>query len=77
MRIEEIREKTTTELHDLLAENRRLLSDLKFRHSYEGIDNPMRIRELRRTIARILTVINERRIEEEIKSGKRKNRRKK
>lgn len=69
MRIEEIREKTTAELHDLLAEKRKELLELKFRHRYEGIDNPMRIRHLRRTIARILTVINERRIEAERKAS--------
>ncbi len=65
MKIGEIREKTTQELHSLLAEYRQLLSDLRFRHYTEGIDNPMRIRQIRRDIARILTVINERRIAEE------------
>ncbi len=65
MKIGEIREKTTQELHSLLAEYRQTLSELKFRHHTEGIDNPMRIRMLRKDIARILTVINERRISEE------------
>lgn len=68
LKAKELREKSLTELHNLLAEKRAELRELKFRHSYEQIDNPIRIRTLRRDIARILTVINEK--QREIKEKK-------
>jgi len=59
LKAKELRDKSLTELHQLLAERRNTLRELKFRHSYEQIENPIQIRILRRDIARILTVINE------------------
>ncbi len=60
MKAKELREKTTAELHALLKELRQELQTLKFKNKYEGIKNPMRIRHLKRDIARILTILNER-----------------
>lgn len=36
------------------------LFDLRFERATGSIENPMRIREIKKTIARILTVVNER-----------------
>ena len=60
MNIKEIREKSTDELKKTLDEFKAELFDLRFQRATGSIDNPMRIRELKKSIARILTVLNER-----------------
>ena len=60
MNIKEIREKSSAELKSTLDEFKVELFDLRFRRATGSIDNPMRIRELRKSIARIMTVLNER-----------------
>ena len=60
MNVKEIRDKSTDELLKTLDEFKKELFDLRFQRATGSIDNPMRIRELRRSIARILTVLKER-----------------
>jgi len=60
MNIKEIRDKSTEELTKTLDEFKVELFDLRFQRATGSIDNPMRIRELKKSIARILTVIKER-----------------
>ena len=60
MNIKEIREKSSAELKSTLDEFKVELFDLRFQRATGSIDNPMRIRELRKSIARIMTVLNER-----------------
>ncbi len=60
MNIKEIREKSSAELKSTLDEFKVELFDLRFQRATGSIENPMRIRELRKSIARILTVLNER-----------------
>ena len=60
MNIKEIREKSSEELKSSLDEFKIELFDLRFQRATGSIDNPMRIRELRKSIARILTVLHER-----------------
>ena len=57
MNIKEIREKSSEELKTTLEEFKVELFDLRFQRATGSIDNPMRIRELRKSIARILTVL--------------------
>ena len=59
MNIKEIRDLSDADLLKTLDESKKELFDLKFEKATGSIENPMRIRELRKTIARILTVLKE------------------
>lgn len=61
MNIEEVRSKTDAELEFESANMKRALFDLRFRAATETSANPARIRILRRGIARVETVMHERR----------------
>ena len=67
MNIKEVRDKSTEELKKTLEELKAELFDLRFQRATGSIDNPMKIRENKKSIARILTVIKER--ESEKKEG--------
>lgn len=59
MKITEIREKTSAELTELLKEQKKELFNLRFQHAINQLDNPQKIVETKKTIAKILTVITE------------------
>lgn len=67
MNIKEVREKSSEDLKKSLDEMKVELFDLRFARATGSIDNPMRIRELKKSIARILTVLHER--ENQVKEG--------
>ncbi len=67
MNIKEIRDKSSEDLKKTLDEMKVELFDLRFARATGSIENPMRIRELKKSIARILTVLHER--ESEVKEG--------
>ena len=67
MNIKEVREKSSEDLKKTLDEMKVELFDLRFGRATGSIENPMRIRELKKSIARILTVLHER--ESEVKEG--------
>ena len=46
------------ELKQRLLSEREILQKQQFAHSISPIENPMKIKETRRTIARILTILN-------------------
>jgi len=60
MKIEEIRGKAELELGSTLAASKKELFDLRFKSASQSLPDPSRIRALRRTIARMSTVIRER-----------------
>lgn len=60
MNVREIREKSNEELLKTIDEYKEELFDLRFNRATGQIENPMRIRELRKSIARIKTVLTER-----------------
>ena len=60
MNIKEVREKSSEDLKKSLEEMKVELFDLRFARATGSIENPMRIRELKKSIARILTVLHER-----------------
>jgi large subunit ribosomal protein L29 len=62
MKIEEIRSKTDTELAYEMDRMARELFDVRFRASIESAQSPAKIGQLRRSIARIKTVLHERRV---------------
>ena len=59
MNTKELREKTLPELNDQLAKLKEELFNLRFQLAINQLDNPMRITEVKKDIARIKTVIRE------------------
>lgn len=59
MNIKEVRELTSEELQNKLKEQKAALFNLRFQHAINQLDNPTKIAETKREIARILTVIRE------------------
>ena len=64
MNIKEIREMSTSELSKTLREQKEEYFNLRFQHSINQLDNPMKIVETKKTIARILTVLREKELAE-------------
>ncbi len=60
MNTAELRDKSIDELHTRERELREQLFKLRFQSATGHIENPMKIREVRREIARIMTLLNER-----------------
>ncbi len=60
-KLKELREKTDSELDFDIDAAQRELFDLRFKSSSEGLANPSQIAELRRDVARMKTILNERR----------------
>lgn len=63
MRPEEIRELGETEIVQTLEQLSEELFDLRMRSSYEALDNPDRIRQVKRDIARLKTIQRERELQ--------------
>mgnify|MGYP002531498709 FL=1 len=61
MKTNELREMSVEELHTKENELRAELFNLKFQNATNQLDNPMRIVEVKKTIARVKTIIRERR----------------
>lgn len=59
MKNSELRTLTVEELKQRLMTEKEQLQKLKFAHAVSPIENPMKIKETRRTIARIATVLKE------------------
>lgn len=60
MKLQEIRDTANEELNVHEKELRKELFNLRFQRVLGGLENPMRMRLVRKEIARIKTVINER-----------------
>jgi large subunit ribosomal protein L29 len=54
-----MKEMTTEELTQRVTDLREELFNLRFRNSMRQLDNPLKIREGRRELARLLTVLRE------------------
>ena len=63
MKINELRDLSTPELEEKLAECKQELFNLRFQNAINQLDNPKRIGDVKKTVARILTIINEREAE--------------
>lgn len=59
MKPEKYRELTRDELERMARDLREELFNLRFRVSTQKLDNPLRLRQARRDLARILTVLRE------------------
>ena len=60
MKLSEIRELQTTELQEKVYELKQELLTLRFQQATGGLENPAHMKEVKKTIARIKTVITER-----------------
>ena len=65
MKISEIRDLSTAELEEKLQDSKKELFNLRFQKAVNQLENPKRITEVKKTIARILTVMNNRELEDE------------
>ena len=68
MKIDKIREMSSPDLEKELGELKTELFKLKFSLATNGLDNPMKIKEVKRDIAKINTVLTERKIQESKKA---------
>lgn len=59
MKVNEIREMTSEALDKKLKELKEELFNLRFQHAINQLDNPHKIEDVKRDIARVMTVINE------------------
>ena len=64
MKINKVREMSSPELEKELGELKTELFKLKFSLATNGLDNPMKIKEVKKDIAKINTVLTERKIAE-------------
>lgn len=64
MNIKEIRSKSNADLVQAIEDMKNELFDLRFARATGSIENPMRLRELKKSIARIKTVLKERELTE-------------
>jgi len=60
MKATEIRELTVKEIEERIETYQAQLQKLKMNHAVSPLDNPMKISEMRKTIARMKTILTER-----------------
>ena len=66
MKINEIKDLTNEELNQKLEELKAELFNLRFQHATNQLDNPRVITEVKRTIARIKTILRERELKQTV-----------
>ena len=59
MELKKMREMTEVELNSELAKMKKELFNLRFQHVTGQLENPVKMRELKRQIARVKTIIRE------------------
>lgn len=65
MKIIEIRKLTTAEITEKITDYKKELFNLRFQQAMGSVEKPTRINELRKTIARMKTVVRERELNED------------
>ena len=64
MKINKIKEMSSPELEKELGELKSELFKLRFSLATNGLDNPLKVKEVRKDIARIKTILRERELKE-------------
>ena len=64
MKVNEIRNLTTEEINKKIDESKEELFNLRFQQATGNLEKPSRIRELRKTVARLKTILVERELKE-------------
>ncbi len=59
MKANELREMTSEDLAKKLKELKEELFNMRFQHAINQLDNPHKIEDVKRDIARVMTIINE------------------
>ena len=65
MRATELRNMTAEELNGKLKELKEQLFNLRFQHAINQLDNPHKIEDVKKDIARVMTVLHEKNAERE------------
>ena len=63
MKQSEIKELSTADLQEKLGESKKSYSDLKMTHAISPLENPIQLRALRKTVARIATELTKRELQ--------------
>lgn len=63
MKQSEIKDLSTAELQEKLGEIKNSYSELKMTHAIQPLDNPLQLRAVRRTIARLATELTKRELQ--------------
>ncbi|MCI8671444.1 MAG: 50S ribosomal protein L29 [Bacilli bacterium] len=69
MKIKELRELSNKELEGKIRESKKELFNLRMKQSTGTLEKPSKIRELRKDVARMKTIIRERELNEEVSDG--------
>ena len=63
MKASEIRELNKDELENKIKELKEELFNLRFQHAINQLDNPLRLKSVKKDIARTMTILRERELE--------------
>ncbi len=69
LKIKELRELSNKELEGKIRESKKELFNLRMKQSTGTLEKPSKIRELRKDVARMKTIIRERELNEEVSDG--------
>jgi large subunit ribosomal protein L29 len=64
MKSSEIRELTTKEIEERIDTEKTMLTRLKLNHAVSPLDNPLKIKQTRKNIARLMTELRKRELKE-------------
>ncbi|HSH52370.1 MAG TPA: 50S ribosomal protein L29 [Bacteroidales bacterium] len=64
MKNSEIRELTSKEIEERIDTEKTMLTRLKFNHAVSPLDNPLKIKQTRKNIARLMTELRKRELKE-------------
>jgi large subunit ribosomal protein L29 len=64
MKVDEVRDLEDVDIHARIEEAQEELFRLRFRSATQVLENPMLVRQLRRDIARMKTILRERELEQ-------------
>jgi large subunit ribosomal protein L29 len=60
MKSKDIRELNSEEILARINEEQEMLTRIRFNHAISAVENPLKIRKARKTVARLKTILNER-----------------
>ena len=63
MKQSEIKQLSTAELQDKLGESKKSYADLKMAHAISPLENPIQLRNVRRSVARMATELTKREVQ--------------
>ncbi len=66
MKVQELRELTVAELAQKELELSEELRNLRFQHALSQLDNPMKLAEIKKNIARVKTILQEKSLKESV-----------